>query len=1135
MFKKLVARDVSFTSGDSKDQVSFSLKDGHLELRVNGFAKAISVLRIQRACAMVLDQDTWATTVPTQLFDQIVEKLRRLASAANVPILDVHGKELKPRAQASSKATALLQLSPELRVSWLESQSCEVCAGFGAGSLEAVARWVNGQARLVLAVEASLESQLLAAQPCAAALLRVPHGGAEAFLLAAVLAQLQCPVVLVTAEDWAGCDEIARELCHVLAELEAGEAARCSTQAQRIWSTAGAAERATTLLEDALSAYRASRPYVHGLIGAGILEADVREALEASVDLLQSSEVQSLTVKPRHDGRPPNPRALHCIGRASRALGKLAEDRLGDLWFQPEADPGPDAFCVLDLSDSESLEFLRQRQQQEVPSIHVLALLPASSMHRAAWDVVAEPLAVLVGAGEELLPDVGLVVAVCLGDPAGDAGDVLSLLEVLATAPLAAVAFQLQPRPQSHVMLPAQDVGGAYLLPSGQEVSREEVDAAFSFWPRCSEPRLLSAEMLRPGLPASLACAGAAYVPSARTKPRVWHLLLHVHEEAKLFRRAAGDFPGRASAAFRWRGGAGPKCDLWSLATALEGETSEDRSEQDEQKDDHAAYSEEEYEGELHAMSRSERIARDLRAAEAELHEGKFPQLTSLDSEDDTFAFCVRGLDGAFTAVVGNPYPLGETQVYGPEEFELESAGTVSEIIRRVTEELARPHACDMELIADASPEQALQKEVLSAKSALGEEAVALTQLADMWRVRLSVPIIGLSSTACAAWGVDTSRPISVDLHLPFGCSQVKRSMLKRIWQEGSFALETQLLHILAEFCQFFADGTADTWDVKDVEETELDDCNCAVWYEAKKKRLILEAMEAERAGFLTCLARYLQLRVPTVHEFCAICDKPFQVAPMMMRSVCSDELCTYQFVEFGSKITTAESVNHRSEIMDLLFCMLAAAAKSPRRELILDPFPAVHVARLPVLSPDCKDFAKLETCVDELQKIRAWGAGHLGASWALCTGQMTQEAAALLKWTVCSNRCYLAPLQEHQLVQAFRTQFQYLLVSAPPDKEARFNKLKEQFGTSFAFHGSASENWHSILRNGLKNASHTKLMTSGARFGPGIYLSQESSVSRAYCRGMKTHDEAGVKRQKTGSLASGSTQGESGPGACVC
>ena len=31
---------------------------------------------------------------------------------------------------------------------------------------------------------------------------------------------------------------------------------------------------------------------------------------------------------------------------------------------KPAWGSGPDAFCVLDLSDSESLEFLRQRQQQ---------------------------------------------------------------------------------------------------------------------------------------------------------------------------------------------------------------------------------------------------------------------------------------------------------------------------------------------------------------------------------------------------------------------------------------------------------------------------------------------------------------------------------------------------------------------------------------------------------------------------------------------------------------------------------------------------------------------------------------------------------------------------------------------------
>lgn len=36
-----------------------------------------------------------------------------------------------------------------------------------------------------------------------------------------------------------------------------------------------------------------------------------------------------------------------------------------------------------------------------------------------------------------------------------------------------------------------------------------------------------------------------------------------------------------------------------------------------------------------------------------------------------------------------------------------------------------------------------------------------------------------------------------------------------------------------------------------------------------------------------------------------------------------------------------------------------------------------------------------------------------MGASWALCTSQMSLEAAALLKWTVSSNRSFLSPLED--------------------------------------------------------------------------------------------------------------------------
>ena len=50
-------------------------------------------------------------------------------------------------------------------------------------------------------------------------------------------------------------------------------------------------------------------------------------------------------------------------------------------------------------------------------------------------------------------------------------------------------------------------------------------------------------------------------------------------------------------------------------------------------------------------------------------------------------------------------------------------------------------------------------------------------------------------------------------------------------------------------------------------------------------------------------------------------------------------------------------------------------------------------------------------------------------------------------------------------------------------------------------YHGSGTESWHSIIRNGLKNCSGTKLMKA-ALHGPGIYLSDQVDVSIGYTSG---------------------------------
>lgn len=63
----------------------------------------------------------------------------------------------------------------------------------------------------------------------------------------------------------------------------------------------------------------------------------------------------------------------------------------------------------------------------------------------------------------------------------------------------------------------------------------------------------------------------------------------------------------------------------------------------------------------------------------------------------------------------------------------------------------------------------------------------------------------------------------------------------------------------------------------------------------------------------------------------------------------------------------------------------------------------------------------------------------------------------------------------------------------------------------TYLFHGSPFHNWHSIIRNGLKNYSGTNKMTTGAVWGPGIYFSDDLSVSFEYAGGRSGHGKYAI------------------------
>jgi len=187
---------------------------------------------------------------------------------------------------------------------------------------------------------------------------------------------------------------------------------------------------------------------------------------------------------------------------------------------------------------------------------------------------------------------------------------------------------------------------------------------------------------------------------------------------------------------------------------------------------------------------------------------------------------------------------------------------------------------------------------------------------------------------------------------------------------------------------------------------------------------------------------------------------------------------------------------------VDLLVCMAKAAANSARKELILEPFPTIcHPADRTkmILSPSNKDYKTLAEIFDAFPSIGdvlnaqevSGIKGHLDKAHLYCY--------PLLQWIINSNRSHIEKLPELRHVKSMQTPYQYVLMSAPPEKEEAFKLLKAKHGTTFAFHGSPVENWHCILRTGLRNASGTKLQLNGAAYGNGIYLSPLAQTSFGY------------------------------------
>ncbi|KAM8961683.1 protein mono-ADP-ribosyltransferase PARP8 isoform 2-T2 [Pelodytes ibericus] len=268
--------------------------------------------------------------------------------------------------------------------------------------------------------------------------------------------------------------------------------------------------------------------------------------------------------------------------------------------------------------------------------------------------------------------------------------------------------------------------------------------------------------------------------------------------------------------------------------------------------------------------------------------------------------------------------------------------------------------------------------------------------------------------------------------------------------------------------------------------------------------------------GFLVQTIEFAEQRIPVLNEYCVVCDEPhvFQNGPMLRPTVCERELCVFAFQTLGVMNEAADEIATGAQVVDLLVSMCRSALESPRKVVIFEPYPSVVDPNDPqtlAFNPRKKNYDRVMKALDSITSIREMTQ----APYLEIKKQMDKQdplAHPLLQWVISSNRSHIVKLPVNRQLKFMHTPHQFLLLSSPPAKESNFRAAKKLFGSTFAFHGSHIENWHSILRNGLVVASNTRLQLHGAMYGSGIYLSPLSSISFGYSGMNKKQQKVSAK-----------------------
>jgi ubiquitin-protein ligase len=293
----------------------------------------------------------------------------------------------------------------------------------------------------------------------------------------------------------------------------------------------------------------------------------------------------------------------------------------------------------------------------------------------------------------------------------------------------------------------------------------------------------------------------------------------------------------------------------------------------------------------------------------------------------------------------------------------------------------------------------------------------------------------------------------------------------------------------------------------------------------------------------ITKVVKYIAKTVPDLTGYCVGCGEILDVSSDLYINCAKDE-CVYKCEELPIGNIVTNFAKDKPIVAKVLLKTGIDSARSSRRDKIFEPFPHYflkadeHLARGELSVLTGKNIEKLK---DYKSLDKTMNTTFLKQNPATTINKLAEFSSDMELEEVCGLDVYnflrflfmsaefrldevdLFSDQEKGIsgsevsiniskkgeIKAVRNDpqqsktrnFRHFRLIHTPEKERMFKKQANDKNTCYLFHGSNNENWYSIMRNGVKNASNSKIMVNAAAYGSGIYTASNVVTSLGYSR----------------------------------